>query len=60
MYFIFDGKFEANITNSCCVVTNIFPKKCLDSFTLTTFPKSLVHEHLTCLFIYLYLEKYRT
>ena len=37
MYFIFDGKFEANITNTRCVVTNIFPEQCLDSFTLTAF-----------------------
>ena len=37
MHFIFDGKFEANITNTRYAVTNIFPKQYLDSFTLIPF-----------------------
>ena len=37
MYFVFDGKFEANITNTRYVATNIFPEQCSDSFTLAPF-----------------------
>ena len=37
MYFVFEGKFEANITNTRYVGTNICPEQLLDSFTLAHF-----------------------
>ena len=60
MHFIFDGKFEANITNTRYVVRNIFPKQCLDSFTLIPFSlltSLLIPYWLIYLFIF---KKYRT
>ena len=60
MHFIFDGKFEANITNTRYVVTGIFPKQCLDSFTLIPFfllTSLLIPYWLIYLFIF---KRYRT